>query len=90
MFRHVSRRFNSNLVELTINGQQVKVPAGTTILKAAEEIGVQIPRFCYHERLAIAGNCRMCLVDAGGPKPLASCAFPVIFDAFIKTCSFFD
>ena len=97
MFRKIQSRclkttaaaFNqADLVELTINGKQVKVPPGTTVLKAAEEIGVQIPRFCYHERLAIAGNCRMCLVEmVGGPKPIASCAYPVMNGMKIETDS---
>jgi len=94
MFRQIQKRALatssqlSNLVELTINGKTVKVPPGTTVLKAAEEIGVQIPRFCYHERLAIAGNCRMCLVDmVGGPKPIASCAYPVMNGMKIETDS---
>jgi len=73
-------------VTLTINGQTVKVPPGTTVLKAAEDIGIQIPRFCYHERLAIAGNCRMCLVDfVGGPKPVIACAYPVMEGMVIET-----
>lgn len=57
----------------------VKVPPGTTILQAAETVGVEIPRFCYHDRLSIAGNCRMCLVEVEKwPKPQASCAVPVM------------
>ena len=64
--------------KLTIDGIQVEVPANTTILQAAELVGVEIPRFCYHDRLSIAGNCRMCLVDVEkSPKPVASCAMPV-------------
>ena len=64
--------------KLTIDGIQVEVPANTTILQAAEQVGVEIPRFCYHDRLSIAGNCRMCLVDVEkSPKPVASCAMPV-------------
>ncbi len=64
--------------KLTIDGIQVEVPANTTILQAAESVGVEIPRFCYHDRLSIAGNCRMCLVDVEkSPKPVASCAMPV-------------
>jgi len=67
-----------DLVELTIDGVPVRVPPGTTILQAAETIGVDIPRFCYHDRLSIAGNCRMCLVEVENwPKPQASCAVPV-------------
>ena len=62
---------------LTIDGKEVTVEAGTTVLQACEEIGVEVPRFCYHERLSIAGNCRMCLVDMErSPKPIASCAMP--------------
>ncbi|RMB08839.1 NADH-quinone oxidoreductase subunit NuoG [Eilatimonas milleporae] len=62
---------------LTIDGKEVTVDPGTTVLQACEEIGVEIPRFCYHERLSIAGNCRMCLVEMErSPKPIASCAMP--------------
>ncbi|WP_262691573.1 NADH-quinone oxidoreductase subunit NuoG [Kordiimonas aestuarii] len=62
---------------LTIDGKEVTVEPGTTVLQACEEIGVEVPRFCYHERLSIAGNCRMCLVDMErSPKPIASCAMP--------------
>jgi NADH-quinone oxidoreductase subunit G len=62
---------------LTIDGQEVTVDPGTTVLQACEEVGVEVPRFCYHERLSIAGNCRMCLVEMEkAPKPIASCAMP--------------
>jgi NADH-quinone oxidoreductase subunit G len=62
-----------------IDGKELEVPAGITVLQACEMAGVEIPRFCYHERLSIAGNCRMCLVEIkpGPPKPQASCAMPV-------------
>jgi NADH-quinone oxidoreductase subunit G len=62
-----------------IDGKEIEVPAGITVLQACEMAGVEIPRFCYHERLSIAGNCRMCLVEIkpGPPKPQASCAMPV-------------
>ncbi|TAL04851.1 MAG: NADH-quinone oxidoreductase subunit G [Rhodospirillaceae bacterium] len=64
--------------KLTIDGIAVDVAPNTTILQAAESVGVEIPRFCYHDRLSIAGNCRMCLVDVEkSPKPVASCAMPV-------------
>ena len=64
--------------KLTIDGTEIEVEAGVTILQAAEQLGIEIPRFCYHERLAIAGNCRMCLVEVEKmPKPVASCAMPV-------------
>lgn len=64
---------------ISINGKSHEVPAGITIIQACEIAGIEIPRFCYHERLAIAGNCRMCLVEVAGgpPKPVASCAMPV-------------
>ncbi|MGB1089095.1 MAG: 2Fe-2S iron-sulfur cluster-binding protein, partial [Alphaproteobacteria bacterium] len=66
------------MVKLTIDGNEVEVEPGITIMQACEEAGVEIPRFCYHERLSIAGNCRMCLVDVEkSPKPVASCAMPV-------------
>ena len=66
-------------VTVTINGQAIEVPAGITVLQACEMAGVEVPRFCYHERLNISGNCRMCLVEVkpGPPKPQASCALPV-------------
>ncbi len=65
--------------KLIIDGQEVEVPAEYTLLQACEEAGAEIPRFCYHERLSIAGNCRMCLVEVKGgpPKPVASCAMGV-------------
>ncbi len=64
--------------KLTIDGKEVTVENGMTVLQACEQAGVEIPRFCYHERLSIAGNCRMCLVqiEGGPPKPAASCAMP--------------
>ena len=64
--------------KLTIDGEEIEVPAGLTVLQACEMAGKEIPRFCYHERLSIAGNCRMCLVEMErAPKPIASCAMPV-------------
>ncbi|SDH28098.1 NADH-quinone oxidoreductase subunit NuoG [Roseospirillum parvum] len=73
----------------TIDGIEIEVEPGTTVLQAAERLGIEIPRFCYHERLAIAGNCRMCLVEVspGPPKPAASCALPVGDGMTIKTDS---
>ena len=72
--------------KLTIDGREVEVAAGTTILQAADYLGIEIPRFCYHERLAIAGNCRMCLVDVEkSPKPVASCAMPVAEGMVVHT-----
>jgi NADH-quinone oxidoreductase subunit G len=64
--------------KLIIDNREIEVPAGLTLIQACELAGVEIPRFCYHERLSIAGNCRMCLVEvAGMPKPVASCAMGV-------------
>src|SRR2546427_2521139 len=66
------------MTKLIVDGKEIDVPAEYTLLQACELAGVEIPRFCYHERLSIAGNCRMCLVEvAGMPKPVASCAMSV-------------
>jgi len=63
--------------KLTVDGIEVEVPAGSTVLQACEAAGAEVPRFCYHDRLSVAGNCRMCLVEMEkAPKPIASCAFP--------------
>ncbi|HYI47984.1 MAG TPA: NADH-quinone oxidoreductase subunit NuoG [Allosphingosinicella sp.] len=64
--------------KVKVDGVEIEVPQGATVLQACELAGKEIPRFCYHERLAIAGNCRMCLVEVkpGPPKPQASCALP--------------
>ncbi len=68
----------ADLRKLLIDGREVEVPAHYTLLQACEEAGAEIPRFCFHERLSIAGNCRMCLVELkGAPKPIASCAWGV-------------
>ena len=74
--------------KVTVDGQEIEVAPGTTILQACQQAGVEIPHFCYHERLAIAGNCRMCLVDVErSPKPVASCAMPVVDGNVIHTQS---
>ena len=67
------------MTKLKIDGQEIEVAAGMTVIQACEQVGIEIPRFCYHDRLKIAGNCRMCLVEIkpGPPKPQASCAMPV-------------
>jgi len=69
----------SNLRKISIDGVEYEVDGSMTILQAAEFAGVEVPRFCYHERLSIAGNCRMCLVEVvgGPPKPTASCAMQI-------------
>jgi NADH-quinone oxidoreductase subunit G len=72
--------------KMTIDGIEIEVPAGITVLQACEMAGKEIPRFCYHERLSIPGNCRMCLVEQEkSPKPIASCAMPVADGMVIKT-----
>jgi NADH-quinone oxidoreductase subunit G len=69
---------SEDLRKIIIDGEEVDVPNSYTLLQAAEEAGREIPRFCYHERLSVAGNCRMCLVElVGAPKPAASCAMQV-------------
>ncbi|HEY9578261.1 MAG TPA: NADH-quinone oxidoreductase subunit NuoG [Rhizorhapis sp.] len=75
--------------KLTVDGVELEVPAGATVLQACELAGKEIPRFCYHERLSIAGNCRMCLVEVkpGPPKPQASCALPAADGQEIRTDS---
>lgn len=66
---------SDDLFKLNIDGQDIEVPRSYTLMQACEEAGAEIPRFCYHERLSVAGNCRMCLVQwEGAPKPIASCA----------------
>ena len=69
----------ADLKKLVIDGTEIEVPAEMTLIQACEQAGIEIPRFCYHERLSIAGNCRMCLVEVvgGPPKPAASCAMQV-------------
>ena len=73
--------------KVTVDGVEIEVPAGATVLQACELAGKEIPRFCYHERLSIAGNCRMCLVEVapGPPKPQASCALPAADGQTIRT-----
>ena len=75
--------------KVTVDGLEIEVPAGASVLQACELAGKEIPRFCYHERLSIAGNCRMCLVEVapGPPKPQASCALPAAEGQVIKTDS---
>lgn len=66
-------------IEVFVDGYPLKIPKGFTVLQACEVAGVDIPRFCYHSRLSIAGNCRMCLVEVEkSPKPVASCAMPAL------------
>ena len=72
--------------KITVNNKEIEFEEGMTVLQACELAGVEIPRFCYHERLSIAGNCRMCLVEMEkSPKPIASCAMPATDGMKIKT-----
>ena len=74
------------MLKLKVNDIDVEVEEGLTVLQACEKAGVEIPRFCYHEKLSIAGNCRMCLVEMEkSPKPIASCAMPASDGMVIKT-----
>ncbi len=74
--------------KLTIDGKKITAPDGMTLLQICEEAGIEIPRFCYHERLSVAGNCRMCLVEVEkNPKLVASCAQPVMENMVVHTNS---
>ena len=74
------------MLKLKVNDMEVEVEEGLTVLQACEKAGVEIPKFCYHEKLSIAGNCRMCLVEMEkSPKPIASCAMPATDGMVIKT-----
>ena len=77
------------MAKVTIDGLEHDFEDGLTILQACELSGKEIPRFCYHERLSIAGNCRMCLVEVkpGPPKPMASCALPISDGMEVRTDS---
>ena len=74
--------------KLTIDGMEIEVAAGTSIIQAAEQLGIEIPRFCYHDKLSVPANCRMCLVEVEkSPKPVASCAMPCADGMNVKTKS---
>ena len=82
----VSTRQAAAEVTVTVDGISVQIEQGSAVIQACEKAGVQIPRFCYHEKLQVAGNCRMCLVEVErAPKPIASCAMPVMPNMVIKT-----
>ncbi|KAL0089371.1 NADH dehydrogenase Fe-S protein subunit 1 NDUFS1 [Phycomyces blakesleeanus] len=75
-------------IEVFIDGKSVMIEQGSALIQACEKAGADIPRFCYHERLSVAGNCRMCLVEVErAPKPIASCAYPVMPGMKVKTNS---
>ncbi|MGN7873309.1 NADH-quinone oxidoreductase subunit NuoG [Roseateles sp. 22389] len=76
------------MVEIELDGQKVEVPEGSMVMHAAEKAGTYIPHFCYHKKLSIAANCRMCLVDVEkAPKPLPACATPVTQGMIVRTKS---
>lgn len=87
----LEKKKETKLLEIFIDEKKILVEPGTTILEAAALAGVEIPRFCYHERLSVAGNCRMCLVEVEkSVKPVASCAMPVMMPGMkVKTNSAF-
>lgn len=98
MFRRILKRYNKTVifnrrkktsdVTIYIDGKQVQVPSYFTVLQACRKFGYTVPTFCYHDRLAIAGNCRMCLVQLeGAPKPQIACALPVAKNMKILTKS---
>lgn len=73
-------------IKVFVNNLEVEIPKGASVMQACETAGVHIPRFCYHDRLSVAGNCRMCLVEVEkSPKPVASCAMPAMPNMRIKT-----
>jgi len=76
------------MVEIQLDGQKVEVPEGSTVMHAAEKANIYIPYFCYHKKLSIAANCRMCLVDIDkAPKPMPACATPVTQGMIVHTKS---
>ena len=76
------------MLQIEIDGKQVSVEQGATVIEAAHKLGTYIPHFCYHKKLSIAANCRMCLVDVEkAPKPLPACATPVTDGMIVRTHS---
>ena len=70
---------NSQLVTFEIDGQEVQGPKGAMLIEVTDRLGIAVPRFCYHKKLTIAANCRMCLVEVErAPKPLPACATPIM------------
>ena len=82
------RQKNTLMATIEINGQTIEAEAGSMLIKAADDAGIYIPRFCYHEKLSIAANCRMCLVEVeNAPKPLPACATPITDGMKVETRS---
>ncbi|MCE2971173.1 MAG: NADH-quinone oxidoreductase subunit NuoG, partial [Burkholderiales bacterium] len=77
-----------NKVEVEVDGRKVEVPAGSMVMQATQALGIYVPHFCYHKKLSIAANCRMCLVEVEkAPKPLPACATPVTQGMIVRTAS---
>jgi NADH-quinone oxidoreductase subunit G len=76
------------MVEIELDGKKVEVPPGSMVMDAANKLGTYIPHFCYHKKLSIAANCRMCLVEVEkAPKPMPACATPVSPGMIVRTHS---
>ena len=76
------------MINLEIDGKPIEVKPGSTVMDAANQLGIYIPHFCYHKKLSIAANCRMCLVDVEkAPKPMPACATPVTAGMVVNTAS---
>ncbi|HLD84400.1 MAG TPA: 2Fe-2S iron-sulfur cluster-binding protein, partial [Coxiellaceae bacterium] len=76
------------MIKFELDGKTLSVPEGTTIIEAADDAGIYIPRFCYHKKLSVAANCRMCLIDVEkSGKALPACATPVMADMKVRTKS---
>lgn len=79
---------NEDLITITVDGQQLEAPKGAVLIEVTDKAGIRIPRFCYHKKLSVAANCRMCLVDVEkAPKPMPACATPVMDGMVIHTLS---
>src|ERR1700690_2734067 len=76
------------MIELETDGRKVTVREGGTVMDAANELGIHVPHFCYHRKLSIAANCRMCLVDIEkAPKPMPACATPATAGMIVRTAN---
>src|SRR5258706_8513923 len=76
------------MLKVEIDGKEVEVPHGATVMDATNKLGIYVPHFCYHRKLSIAANCRMCLVEVEkAPKPMPACATPVTDGMKVKTAS---
>ena len=79
---------SEELITITVDGQQIKAPKGAVLIEVTDKAGIRIPRFCYHKKLSVSANCRMCLVDVEkAPKPMPACATPVMDGMVVHTLS---